>query len=67
MCPCIQAPTMRVCVDELETGFSEVVFTLKEIYRRSRARRNREECCRFCENERCRKEEMGSGELLRYL
>ena len=62
MCPCIQAPTMRVCVaDEIETGFAELVFALKEINRRSRQRRNGEVCCMFCENEQRKKEDMGSG------
>jgi hypothetical protein len=34
MCKCIQPPTMRVCVDEIETGFAELVYCLKEIRRR---------------------------------
>ena len=61
MCPCIQAPTMRVCVDEVETGFSELIFTLKEILRRSPGRKRGDVCCIFCTNERQRKDTMGAG------
>lgn len=32
-CPCIQQPTMRVCVDEIETSFTELTYCLKEIHR----------------------------------
>lgn len=61
LCPCIQAPTMRVCVDELETGFSELVFTLKEIHRRSPARKRGNVCCAFCTRELHRKDTLGAG------
>jgi hypothetical protein len=30
LCPCIREPTMRVCVDEIETGFSELVHVMTQ-------------------------------------
>ena len=59
MCPCIKEPTMRVCVDEIETGFSELVYSMKEIMRRSRTKCT----CGFCKNEDCRKKELKDGML----
>lgn len=53
---------MRVCVDELETGFSELVFTLKEIHRRSPARKRGDVCCALCTSELHRKDTLGAGE-----
>lgn len=62
LCNCIQQPMMRVCVDEIETGFSELVFVMKEILRRSRKPRG--ECCEFCRHEDTRREEVGpAGEF----
>ena len=58
MCPCIQEPAMRVCVDEIETGFGELVYTMKETLRRSRTKRQL--CCAFCRKEEIRKEEQGA-------
>ena len=29
-CPCIREPTMRVCVDEIETGFNEILKSLQD-------------------------------------
>ena len=37
MCPCIKAPKMRVCVDEIETSFSELAKCLQDISRRKPA------------------------------
>jgi hypothetical protein len=52
-CPCIRQPTMRVCVDETETAFSELTYCLKEIQRRSQ-----NVCaCGFCTNEQRREDE----------
>ena len=59
MCPCIQEPTMRVCVDEVETGMAELCFMLKEILRRSQQKRNT--CCQFCINEDRKKNALGAG------
>lgn len=59
MCPCIREPVMRVCVDEVETAFNEVVRTLHNI-RKSRWNRNRDECeCQFCTHEAVKKERLG--------
>jgi hypothetical protein len=59
MCRCIQQPAMRVCVDEIETGFSELVFLLKNILRRNKTLRK--DCCAFCRQEEENKEELGEG------
>ena len=59
LCPCISEPTMRVCVDELETGFTELTECLSSILRRSA----RTPCeCGFCESEARKKEELKKGE-----
>ena len=58
-CPCIQEPTMRVCVDEIETGFCELVHVMKEVLRRNR--NERKSCCNFCRHETIRKAELGAG------
>jgi hypothetical protein len=56
-CRCIKEPTMRVCVDEIETGFAEMVNNLKEM-----SRRRRVSCeCNFCQSEMQRKVELGEG------
>ena len=59
MCPCIVEPHMRVCVDEIEVGFGELVHTMKEVLRRSRTQR--QQCCDFCRNEAILKEQQGAG------
>ena len=60
-CKCIQQPQMRVCVDEIETGFTEMMTTLKNIHLKTKHR----ECpCPFCHNEAVKKETMGEGEHL---
>lgn len=59
-CKCIQPPTMRVCVDEIETAFSELVYCLKEIRRRSRGKCT----CQFCLDETVKEESQGEGEQL---
>lgn len=56
-CKCIQAPVMRVCVDEVETGFSEMVYALKKLKRRSHVQCN----CAFCEGEAIKEEAEGNG------
>ena len=53
-CPCIRKPTMRVCVDEIETEFTELTLTLKTILQRSRVKCE----CDFCVGEAKRKEEL---------
>lgn len=59
MCPCIRAPVMRVCVDEVETAFNEVVKTLHNIGKK-RWKRNRDDCeCPFCTREAVEKERLG--------
>lgn len=59
-CPCIREPTMRVCVDEIETGFTEMTLTLKNILFSSKQKG--QVCkCGFCESEAKKKEEYGSG------
>jgi hypothetical protein len=30
-CPCVKEPTMRACVDEIETSFSELTYALRQI------------------------------------
>ena len=60
-CRCIQQPSMRVCVDEVETGFAELVFMMKEIMRRSPTKRK--DCCAFCRNEEARKADLGTGDF----
>ena len=56
-CKCIRKPSMRVCVDEVETGFTELVTTLRNIQRSSRAICD----CRFCQNENRKKDTLGQG------
>lgn len=51
MCPCIRAPVMRVCVDEAETAFNEVVKTLNNVRKKNRNQRRPECKCKFCQNE----------------
>ena len=49
---------MRVCVDEIETEFTELTATLKTILRSSR-----EKCIReFCTFEDVKKNKLGDGE-----
>ena len=60
LCPCVGEPKMRVCVDELETGFSEMTECLKGILRRS----SRVACeCGFCTAEALKQDELGKGKL----
>ena len=59
-CSCIQEPTMRVCVDEVETGFSELIYSMKEILRRSRTACE----CLFCRNEKTKREELKEGKSM---
>ena len=56
-CPCIQKPIMRVCVDEVETEFRELTWTLKNVMRNSKVKCD----CKFCENEKEKKEMLGDG------
>ena len=57
LCPCIQPPTMRVCVDEIETKFREVVTTLQSI------RQKGIKCnCNFCIKEIEQKTKQGKGD-----
>lgn len=51
-CRCIQQPSMRVCVDEIETEFIENVATLRGIWLKSKSTCN----CAFCTIEKGRKE-----------
>lgn len=43
-CPCIQAPSMRVCVDEVETEFAELLHSVKKYYSKHQDRCK----CSFC-------------------
>lgn len=63
-CPCIRAPVMRVCVDEVETAFNELVKTLNNIRKRNRNQRRPECACLFCQNEAAKKNSLGSGKFL---
>ena len=60
MCPCIQKPKMRVCVDEVETAFNELTKTLASMLRRQPAViKGAPAYCRACEVQAARKEELG--------
>jgi hypothetical protein len=54
---------MRVCVDEIETGFGELVFMLKELLRGNTT--PRKDCCEFCRHEASRKQDLEEGEKVR--
>jgi hypothetical protein len=57
MCKCIKEPTMRVCVDEIETVFAELTTTLANLNRS-----NTTVClCPFCRLEDKKKKELGEG------
>jgi hypothetical protein len=58
-CPCVRQPTMRFCVDEVETGFNEILNSLQD-RRKKNKKTNRCEC-KFCTVEEEKKEEAGSG------
>jgi hypothetical protein len=58
VCPCIRQPTMRVCVDEIETVFSEFTSSMKNIYRASSILCD----CGFCKSEDTKREDLGEGE-----
>lgn len=60
-CPCIKAPVMRVCVDEVETAFNEVVKTLNNVRKKNRTQRKPECLCVFCVNEAAKKEQLDEG------
>ena len=49
-CKCIRAPVMRVCVDEVETAFNELVKTLNNIRKANRSQRKPPCPCLFCTN-----------------
>ena len=52
LCPCIRQPTLRYCVDEIETGVAELCKTIQ-----SRRKTLKFICeCLFCTNERQREE-----------
>ena len=58
-CPCIREPQMRVCVDKIETVFSEFTKTLAKI-----KFNNRRKCtCDFCVEQARREELYGIGKL----
>ena len=63
MCPCIRAPVMRVCVDEVETAFNELVKTLNNVRKRNRNQRRPKCECLFCRNEAAELERLGSGKF----
>jgi hypothetical protein len=46
MCPCIKAPKIRVCVDEIETSFCELSKCLQDIRRQKPA--TKKFCCEAC-------------------
>ena len=50
-CPCIRAPVMRVCVDEIETAFNEMAKTLNNVRKKNRNQRRPACRCQFCQNE----------------
>ena len=56
-CPCVQQPKMRICVDEVETGFFELLRTLK-----NRRKLKAAAClCNFCFSETQLKEKNQLG------
>lgn len=61
MCPCIRAPVMRVCVDETETAFNELVHSLNKVRKKSRSLRKPECECGFCNNEKVKKNACEAG------
>ena len=62
-CPCIREPQMRVCVDKIETMFSEVTKTLAKI-----RFNNRKLCeCRFCVSQEALKEQYKAGNHVHYV
>jgi hypothetical protein len=46
-CPCIREPVWRVCVDEVETGFNEIVTTLNNTRKSNRSKRKPTCICSF--------------------
>lgn len=60
-CPCIRQPVMRVCVDEIETAFNEVVATLNNVRKKNRNQRRPECKCKFCENEAAKEAALPPG------
>lgn len=49
-CKCIKAPVMRVCVDEVETAFNEMVKSVNNVRKANRAQRKPPCPCMFCIN-----------------
>lgn len=56
-CKCIRKPKMRVCVDEVEVSFGELLKCLNDIKRSTRGRCE----CAFCEGQANLQEELQSG------
>lgn len=59
-CPCIREPTMRVCVDKIETMFTELTTTLAKVNFNNRKTCN----CKACANQAKLKEAYGKGNAL---
>jgi hypothetical protein len=58
-CKCISKPTMRICVDEVETGFVELLNCLKNVFRTARV-----VCeCDFCRLQAAREADLGAGKF----
>ena len=56
-CKCIQKPKMRVCVDEVEVSFGELLKCMNDLKRSTRGR-----CvCAFCDNQTNLQEQLKSG------
>lgn len=62
-CPCIREPQMRVCVDKVETMFSEVSKTLAKIRFNNRILC----CCNFCIEQKIMEEVHGTGTFKYYV
>lgn len=62
LCPCIRPPTLRYCVDQIETGLAELCMTIQ-----NRRKTQRLVCeCSFCTNERCKEEHL-EGIIISFL
>jgi hypothetical protein len=62
MCPCIRSPKSRVCVDEVETGFSELTKCLENLLRQHSV--TEYDCCSACAAESVKKELNPEGAAL---
>lgn len=62
MCPCIQQPKMRVCVDETETSFNELTKTLASALRRRPV--TAATCCKACESQAAQKLALGNSKYI---